>query len=189
MVTIALLVAAAFALLGIVALARVPSYRGDRVVICPETKEPVGATIDAWLAARTELGAAPRFVISTCSRWPEHAGCDQACAPQVADSPQGTLVRNIVARWYRSRSCVFCGESIREIHGLAIPALRTIDGQLRDWTAIEPADLTRMLKEAVAVCARCDVVESFRRDFPKLVIERPAPPREAHPVLRSDAVY
>ena len=66
-------------------------YRGKRIVICPETKAPVGAEINAALAAGTWMVTQPRFVVTACSRWPERAGCDQACAPQVEASPDETL--------------------------------------------------------------------------------------------------
>lgn len=73
-------------------------YRGNRIVTCPETNAPVGAKINAALAAGTWIVAQPRFVVSACSRWPERSGCDQACAPQIEASPDDTLVRNIVAK-------------------------------------------------------------------------------------------
>jgi len=59
-------------------------YRGKRIVTCPETHEPVSARINAALAAGTWIASQPRFVLTACSRWPERAGCDQACAPQIA---------------------------------------------------------------------------------------------------------
>jgi len=156
-------------------------YRGKRIVTCPETHAPVGAKINAALAAGTWIVARPRFVITACSRWPERAGCDQACAPQVEASPDETLVRNIVAKWYGERTCVYCATPIREIGFAAVtPALLGSDSTLREWKDVAPEELPRVLASAVAVCARCELTEDFRRRFPGRVIERPATPLRGH---------
>ena len=170
---------------------RARAHRGDRIVVCPETMKPVGAAVDALHAVRTELTGRPRYIISSCSRWPEHAGCDQACTPQIAASPRETLVRDIVARWYADRTCAYCGADILEIGGAILPALRSPHGQLREWNEIPPEQLPDLLSTSVAVCARCELAESFRRDYPQLVTDRPrvrAYP-EDKPLRPTEAVY
>jgi len=159
-------------------------YRGKRIVTCPETHQPVGAEINAGLAARTWLVNDPRFVITSCSRWPERAGCDQACVPQIEASPEETLVRNIVTRWYHDKTCVYCGKSIRDVSGTAIaPALRGVDGELHEWNAVAPEALPALLDTSLAVCASCELAEDFRRHFPALVTDRPETP------LRNRAIH
>ena len=159
-------------------------YRGKRIVTCPETNAPVGAEINAALAAGTWMVTQPRFVVTACSRWPERAGCDQACAPQVEASPQETLVRSIVAKWYGERTCVYCAQPIREIGGAAVaPALLGPDGTLREWKDVAAEDLPRVLASSVAVCARCELAEDFRRRFPNRVLERPGTPLREHAAL------
>jgi hypothetical protein len=156
-------------------------YRGKRIVTCPETNAPVGAKIDAALAAGTWLFTQPRFAITACSRWPERAGCDQACAPQVEASPQDTLVQNIVAKWYGEHSCTYCSQPIGQISGAAIaPALRTPNGELREWNEVAPEDLPQVLASSIAVCARCELAEDFRRRFLHRVTDRPATPLREH---------
>jgi hypothetical protein len=189
MIAILSILAIAAAGLTLALVAKSFAYRGQRVVTCPETCRSVGAKIDGWLAARTELAGAPRYVISACSRWPEKSGCDQACAAQIASSPRGTLVQDIVARWYENKLCAFCGDGIGEIRGIVHPAVRTANGRIEDWSDVAPEDLPKILRDAVAVCARCDVVEIFRQDNPELVIERRRTPQAARPVLRSSAGY
>ena len=177
---------AAVAVMAMTALAlRVyASYRGKRIVTCPETHQPVGAEINAGLAARTWLVNDPRFVITSCSRWPERAGCDQACVPQIEASPEETLVRNIVTRWYHDKTCVYCGKSIRDVSGTAIaPALRGVDGELHEWNAVAPEALPALLDTSLAVCASCELAEDFRRHFPALVTDRPETP------LRNRAIH
>ena len=165
-------------------------YRGGRVVTCPETRAPVSAKINAALAAGTWLVSRPRFVITTCSRWPERAGCDQACTPQIEASPQETLVRRIVSHWYAERACTYCRKPIREIGGPVLPGL-LVDGELHEWKDIRPEDLPRILEHSLAVCARCELVEDFRMRHPDLVL--PAAPAPAQRRLEiadaSRAVY
>jgi hypothetical protein len=57
------------------------TYRGTRTVNCPETHAPVKVRINAWRAAITGLAGKPKVSLATCTRWPEKAGCDQACIP------------------------------------------------------------------------------------------------------------
>lgn len=173
-------------------------YRGKRIVTCPETNAPAGAKINAALAAGTWLVTQPRFVVTACSRWPERAGCDQACAPQVEASPEETLVRSIVGKWYGARNCTYCSQPIREIGGAAVaPALLGPDGELRAWKDIAPEDLPHVLASSVAVCARCELAEDFRRRFLDRVTERPITALRGQGALRvprhvespSQAVY
>ena len=57
------------------------TYRGTRTVNCPETHGPVAVRFNAWRAAITGLSGKPKVSLATCTRWPEKAGCDQACIP------------------------------------------------------------------------------------------------------------
>jgi hypothetical protein len=151
-------------------------YRGKRIVTCPETNLPVSTEINPALAACTWLATQPRFVVTACSRWPEHAGCAQACALQIEASPEETLVRNIVTRWYAERNCVYCAKPIAAIGGLVSPALLTSDGQLCEWADVAADDLPRFLASSVAVCATCELAEDFRRRFPERVSDRGVTP-------------
>jgi len=171
-------------------------YRGKRLVTCPETHLPVSTEINAALAAGTWIAAQPRFVVTACSRWPERAGCDQACAPQIEAAPEETLVRNVVARWYAQHACSYCARPIHEIGGVVVPALLAPDGELREWKDIAAEDLPRILEHSVAVCATCELVEDFRRRFPNRVIDRPdtAPRKPSAELVRgigepSQALY
>lgn len=151
-------------------------YRGKRIVTCPETNLPVSTEIDAALAAGTWIAAQPCFVVTACSRWPEHAGCAQACALQIEASPEETLVRMIVTRWYAERNCVYCARPIADIGGVVSPALLTADGELCEWAEVAADDLPRFLANSVAVCATCELAEDFRRRFPEHVSDRGVTP-------------
>lgn len=176
--------------IGVVYVRSYLEYRGKRVVTCPETKLPVGVEIEAGRAARGALIDNPCYVISSCTRWPERAGCDQACAPEVEASPRETLARTLVALWYDDHPCIYCGKQIEDLGGGAgIPALRGPDGELREWNAVPVEQLPELFRNAVAVCASCDVVESFRRQFPELVVERRRPVEPAPAPQRPAAIY
>ncbi len=151
-------------------------YRGKRIVTCPETNLPVSTEINAALAAGTWVATQPRFVVTACSRWPEHAGCEQACALQIEAAPEETLVRTIVTRWYAERNCVYCAKPIADIGGFVSPALLTSDGELCEWADVAADDLPRFLANSVAVCATCELAEDFRRRFPDRVSDRGVTP-------------
>lgn len=164
-----------FAVIALAALAFVVlalRYRGKRIVECPETGQPVATEIGAVRAAAAKLSGDASVVITSCSRWPERADCDQACAPAIATSPRETLVTNIVTRWYAGRACVLCGKQIQELGGAIVPALRTAGGAIRPWSDVPPEELPSLMSSAVAVCAPCELAEDFRRVHPELVIER-----------------
>jgi len=66
------------------------TYRNARVVNCPETRSPVAVRFQAWRAAVSGLSGRPRLRLADCTRWPDRAGCDQACIPdaeRAADPP------------------------------------------------------------------------------------------------------
>jgi hypothetical protein len=107
-----------------------------------------------------------------------------AFAPQVEASPDETVVRTIVAKWYGEHTCVYCAQPIREIGGAAVaPALLGSNGELREWNEIAPEDLPEVLASSVAVCARCELAEDFRRRFPNRVTDRPITPLREHAAL------
>ncbi len=66
-------------------------YSAPRAVICPETHQQVGITIDAPHAALTGLRGHSDFRLSDCTRWPERADCGQDCLPEAQRNPPYTL--------------------------------------------------------------------------------------------------
>ena len=179
MATIIAIIAVAALTLGVVA----SRFRGKRIVVCPETQQPVCTEIGAMRAA------AGRVVITSCTRWPGKADCDQACAPAIAASPRETLVTSIVTRWYASHVCILCGKNIDDLGGAIVPALR-LGETIRPWSDVPAEELPVLLSSAVAVCASCELAENFRRAHPKLVIDRPRPrPHVERMPSPSSAVY
>jgi hypothetical protein len=55
------------------------TFTGTRAVTCPETKQAVAVRFDALHAAVTGIQGKSDLRLADCTRWPERAGCDQAC--------------------------------------------------------------------------------------------------------------
>src|SRR6266568_1622017 len=63
-------------------LTRFLRYRGTSAITFPETLQHAAVEVDALHAA-----LADEMRLRTCSRWPEKAGCDQACLHQIEARP------------------------------------------------------------------------------------------------------
>jgi hypothetical protein len=162
------------------ALAAWLRFRGTRVVECPENHELVAVEVDAPHAAWSTPQGRPELRLEDCTRWPEKAGCGQECLSQIEASPEGCRVRTILADWYEAKACAFCGRTFGEIqwHDHK-PALLAPDGTLATWASFAPEQVNDVLARHKPVCWDCHLAESFRRDHPELVTERP--PRSGPP--------
>src|ERR1051326_403484 len=90
-------------------------YRGLRLITCPATQEPAAVKVDAKHAALTIFGNSD-LRLKECSYWPERKNCGQQCLHQIEMAPRECLVKNIVAKWYEGKSCVFCHHLIGELN-------------------------------------------------------------------------
>jgi hypothetical protein len=167
-------IAAVFLAIVLARLARAwLKYRGRRVIACPETREPAGVVVDAPHAAVTALGGAPELRLSSCSRWPERAGCGQPCLSQIAAAPQDCLVRNILVKWYEGKVCALCGGAVGEADWLAAqPALMGADGISLEWSRIPADKLQETLASARPVCFACHTASTLMREHPGLISDR-----------------
>jgi hypothetical protein len=161
-------------------------FRGKRLVMCPETQKPAAVEVDAKAVAKEavfgdlalswKLRAAgkPGLRLRECSRWPEREDCPQNCLSQIEAAPEQCLVRNIVTQWYAERPCVFCGRPIREIDWLEHrPALLSPDRRTVEWSQVPAEKLPDVFQTHAPVCWNCHVAESFRREHPDRVVDRP----------------
>lgn len=147
-------------------------YRGERLITCPENLRPAGVRLDARHAAVTSFGT-PDLRLSACSRWPERAGCGQECVSQIHESPAGCLVRNILAEWYRGKSCACCGQPFGEIEWeIRKPALVSADKVSIEWSRIAAERLPETLQTALPVCFACHMAKTLVREHPDLVTDR-----------------
>jgi len=166
-------------------------YHGVRVITCPENLRPAAVNVAAFDAAKwAALSGETDVHLKSCSRWPEMAGCDQACLTQITTAPHACALQTIVSEWYEERSCHFCGRAIEDIvwHERS-PALLMRDGRTREWKDVAPEDLQTVFTTADAVCWACHIVESFRREHPELVVDRVREAMPHHAIPPSAAVY
>ena len=149
--------------------------RGKRLIVCPETKAPAAVELDAARAAVGSVLYEKRLQLKECSRWPESQDCDQRCLEQIEAAPENCLVRKIAADWYAGKSCAICRRPFGEIHWADHqPALMNSRRQTVQWNQVKAETLPEMLSTLLPVCWNCHVVETFRRQYPQLVIERPS---------------
>ena len=158
-------------------------WRGTRVIICPESRQPAGVEVDAGHAALLAPINAGAFRLKDCGRWPERSDCGQECLHDIEASPEECLIRNILAKWYEEKKCALCGKPFGEINWLdRKPPLMSPGKPSCEWSEIRPEEVWNVLATATAVCWNCHIVETFRRRYPELVVDRPWRPGEAHRV-------
>ncbi len=148
--------------------------RGKRLVKCPETNQPAAVDLNAGQAARQTLAGTPHLRLSECSRWPEREGCGQECLGQIEAAPGDCLVRNIVERWYVGKVCAYCQRPIHEIEWQGHkPALMDPQRHTVQWDDVPAEQLPEVMDTYLPVCWDCHVTETFRRQHPELVTDRP----------------
>lgn len=151
-----------------------PKTSGTRVITCPETGRPAVIEVDARHAAWTAAAGQPSLRVKDCERWPLLKNCGQECLLQVDSVPESCLVRTMLLRWYEGNACAYCGKTFGEIHLLDHkPALLSPERQIVEWRDIKLNKLPDILETYQPVCWDCDLAETFRREHPELVVDRP----------------
>jgi hypothetical protein len=151
------------------------TYRGTHIVQCPETRKPAAVRVDTRHYARNAvMNDLPEVRLASCSRWPERAGCDQACVPQIERDPIDTRLDTILADVFTNHRCALCGRTISGVPAIGHkPAFRAPDGRTIPCDQIAPERIGEMLETHRLVCWDCDIAETFRREHPELVIDVP----------------
>ena len=150
-------------------------YRGERVVVCPETRRYVAVEVDAAHAAATASGGGEAELrLSSCTRWPERAGCDQDCVYQIANAPEDCAVRVMLEEFYEGRSCALCRKRMAPPRwdGHKPALMRAYDRRTFECRELPAEALPVVLDSYLPVCWDCHVAESFRREHPELVTDR-----------------
>jgi hypothetical protein len=148
-------------------------YRGQRLVTCPETHQPAAIHVDAAKALSTTLLGRQEVRLDQCSRWPEKRNCGQECLSQVNADPAHCLVWNVVAEWYKGKSCAYCQKPFTEIQWHdRHPALLSPDRIAKQWNEIPAEQLPGIFQTHLPVCWNCYIAETYRRQNPDRVLNR-----------------
>jgi hypothetical protein len=149
-------------------------YRDSRIITCPGNGEAAIVEVDAVHAALTSALGRPDIRLQNCARWPLNQNCGQECMVQLDIAPEECLVQGVMMRWYKSKSCVYCGKAFEQIQLLDHkPALKSPEGKLVTWRELVGKDLLNLLPNHSPVCWDCYIAQSFVRDHPDMVVYRP----------------
>jgi hypothetical protein len=171
-----MIVAAVIVLVGVRrALQVYLKFRGKRIVSCPETHRPAAVRVAAGKVALQAAVHKEQLKLSECSRWPERNDCPQECLAQIHEAPKACLVWTVINQWYQGQQCVYCHKPFGEIHWHDHPAaLLDSERKTVEWDAIPAEKLQEALATHWPVCWSCHMAETFRREHPELVVDRPA---------------
>ena len=148
-------------------------YRGQRLITCPETKNPAAVHVDVAKAASKAFLGKEQVQLDQCSRWPERQNCGQECLSQVHADPEHCLVWNVVVDWYKGKSCAYCQKPFLEMHWHdRHPALLSPDRVAKQWNEIPAEKLPEVFETHLPVCWDCYIAETFRRQNPDRVLDR-----------------
>jgi hypothetical protein len=149
-------------------------FSGKMLVTCPETHQTAAVKVATGQAALAAIAGKEHVELSECSRWPEREGCDQACLGELTADPESHSVWAIASKWYLGKTCFYCGRPIPQLSYLDHhPGMVSLDGKIIEWDKLPAEELPEKLAAARPVCWNCTVTESFRKEHPELVIERP----------------
>ena len=149
-------------------------YRGKRLVTCPETRNPAAVHVNAGKAVVDVLGKHGRIRLDQCSHWPERERCGQECLSQIENDAAGCSVWSIAEQWYRGRACAYCRRPIEKIHWHDHrPALLSPEKKTVQWNEVPTEKLPEVLETHLPVCWSCHIAETFRREHPERIVDRP----------------
>jgi hypothetical protein len=139
-------------------------HRAARVVTCPKSGTLAVVQVDAGRAARTSAFGDNELGLESCSRWPEHQACGQACLTDIEAAPAGCAMKETLDAWYRGSDCGLCGRRIGEVRWTeGMPALLSPEGKTVEWDAVTAEALPRVLATHRRLCWSCRLESKFGR--------------------------
>jgi len=149
------------------------TYRGKRLITCPETHRAAAVDVAAGKAAATALWGDPTLRLDQCSRWPERQNCGQECLEQIEADPENCLLWTVVSNWYEGQECALCHKKFARLkHFDHAPALMDSERRTTEWNKVRPEQLPEIFATHKPVCWNCHIAEMFRRVHPELVTDR-----------------
>lgn len=148
-------------------------FGGEQVIICPETGKQAMVEIDVRHAALTNLTGQTDLRLEHCSRWPIKQDCGQDCLLQLDVAPDECLVRSVLEKWYRAKTCAFCKRPFEPITMIDHqPALLNPEGITVEWKRVSLTGVNEAMSSCLPVCWSCHIAQTFRREHADLVVER-----------------
>ena len=135
----------------------------QRVLICPETRQPADVKVDIGGRIRTLLSGRERLSLKACARWPERSDCRQDCLLQVDSDPK--MLAEVVRSWYAGSCCAVCGQSLAEEdwqrgHYSALDE----EGHFLATSEIPVSDLPMVIGRYRPVCWTCHLAKVSGRE-------------------------
>jgi hypothetical protein len=170
--------AAAYVLTLVWIFRRQPARYAGHVLTCPETRGPVEVEVDSRHALVTLLQGVKELRLKQCSRWPERAGCDEACLLQLDTAP--AVLTRVMANWCEGRNCAVCNCAVTardwESGRLGLLDRRNNLVELRE---IRLDQLPNAFDHYRPLCWSCHQVERSRRPAPAVFLKGDRRPRAA----------
>lgn len=149
------------------------TYRGKRLITCPESLTKEAVDVAARKAAAAVFVGGSSLRLDQCSRWPKRRNCGQQCLRQIEADPDNCLIWNIVSNWYEGQYCVYCRKRFGPLqHFDHVPALIGPDRKTAEWGTFRPEQLPKLFSTHKPVCWSCHVTQTFRHEYPELCVYR-----------------
>ena len=151
-------------------------FGGERVIICPETGKQAMVEVDVRRAAISTLLGRTDLRLENCWRWPIRQDCGQECLLQLDAADEECLVRSVLEKWYRDKTCAFCRRPFDELDLIEHkPALLNSEGVTVEWKHVPLTEVMQAMAVALPVCWNCHIAQTFRREHADLVVDRSLP--------------
>jgi hypothetical protein len=85
------------------------------------------------------------------------------CLAQLVAAPENCVVRNILAKWYEGKYCVFCGQPVGEAYWTALKPALVRGAAVERCDQILDEELVETLTTAQPVCSVCYIQRSMNR--------------------------
>jgi hypothetical protein len=148
-------------------------FGGERIIICPETGKQAMVEVDTRHAAISSLLGQTDLRLEDCWRWPMKQNCGQECLLQLDVADPNCLVRSVLEKWYRHKTCAFCERPFEKIDLIDHkPVLLNPEGVTLEWKQVPMSNVTTVMATCLPVCWNCHIAQEFRREHSDLVVDR-----------------
>jgi hypothetical protein len=173
-VFIVLLVLAVLVVYLVIAIRTWKTVHGARVVVCPETQQPVAVHVDVGHALTTAMWEKPDLRLTSCSRWPERQDCDQPCVKQIETAPAETSPKTIATHFFAHERCAICTKPIEPPSNVTLQPgfMDPTTHKVRGWDEVPPQDLAQAIATWRPLCSNCTLAETFRQRYPDRITDR-----------------